>query len=72
MSGIEDHDRHGDRRGADTTHVEVCWRCAADWSAYVRRHPEEMPSVPVLLAVEPRRDFGLGGPLDGDDLGDTV
>jgi hypothetical protein len=60
------HDEHH-RDGADTSWIEVCWRCALDWVTYMTAHPEEWPRnpadapgragepIPVVLAQPPAR-----------------
>lgn len=46
------HDQH-EREGADTRYIELCWRCAKDWLAYVTEHPDEAPLGTVVLAIRP-------------------
>lgn len=56
MSYEDRHDaEHGDRVGASTRYVEVCWRCAEEWFEYVRTHPGEAPTRRfVVMAIKPR------------------
>jgi hypothetical protein len=46
-----DHSQHGDRVGADTRYVEICWKCAEDWQAYIRKHPDEMPNRAFIVTA---------------------
>lgn len=59
MTAAEDHDQHGDRKGADTRWVEVCYLCARDWVDWMRgaasewpRHPVTGERLPVVLAIK--------------------
>lgn len=54
------HETH-DRMGADSRYIEVCWKCAEDYTAYLQAHPDEAPSHAVVCAIRP-------GGLDTGDL----
>jgi hypothetical protein len=71
MSAETDHTQHGDRKGADTRWIEVCWECAREWVSYMRGRASEWPThpdtglpLPVVLAIKPTRRSAAPGTLE--------
>lgn len=64
------HETH-DRTGADSRYIEVCWKCAEEYVAYLQAHPDEAPNHAVVLAMRPGPEGALGpvSPNPGDPQG---